>query len=216
MASTKELQLSLPRICPNTYTHYAEWGPEAKYAVYALTQLNQQQLQNLQTDLNSAEESTGGCKLAPQPDFSGRLLRDVYDYHIRIRDEDQSVHPLYFIVADQADWTNKGILAIDLACNFDGEEDRVGVGRCSVDMAESWGANLNIGNLDWMDLKEQEERDWGGEDPYADYPTAEQYGVEKLKFGWYSLAEKGECLLQLEISSKLQLTLSQLALSLIS
>ena len=210
MASTKELQMSLPKICPNTHSHRAEIEPHAKYAVYALTQLNQPRLQKLQTDLNSAELSNGECKLAPQPDFSGRLLRDVYDYHLRIRDEDQSIHPLYFIVADQADWTDKGALVTFLACNVDGEENRVGVGRCGVDMADSWGANLSVGNQDWMDLKEEEESEWGGEDPYADdgdddnigggwdgggEPTARHGSGEKWKFGWYSLAEKGECLL---------------------
>ncbi|KAK4984652.1 hypothetical protein LTR28_002282, partial [Elasticomyces elasticus] len=155
--------------------------------------------------------STKRSRLAPEADFSNRSLRDVYDCHIRIRDENETVHPLYFIVADQVGLPGSGVLVIHLNCSRD-EADVVGVGRCGVDMADSWGANIDIGNQDWLDLKEAEADEWGGEDPYEDSegdegdggadseatapgpnastPTSSSIGNAKPRYGWYSLVQK--------------------------
>jgi hypothetical protein len=88
----------------------------------------------------------------------------------------------------------------------------VGVGRCSSVEADSWGANIDIGNQDWLDLKEKEAVEWGGDDPYGndDDNDGDKPGVgattsqgttvqspttltepRKKVYGWYSLVERG-------------------------
>lgn len=207
--STKELAKTLPRKAPNTEYHRATLKPnEFKFAIYSIAPLNTAALQQLEHDINNAELGNNRSKLAPQPDFSGRLLKDVYDYHIRIRDEGDTIHPLYFIVADQSNPSESGVLAVHLDRGGE-EENLVGVGRCGVDMADTWGVNIDIGNRDWLDLKEEEQNEWGGEDPYEDNdedddqsghggaaPTTAQSGAATIssptKYGWYSLVRKGK------------------------
>ncbi|KAK5158586.1 hypothetical protein LTS14_003606, partial [Recurvomyces mirabilis] len=94
------------------------------------------------------------------------------------------------------------------------EENVVGVGRCGVNMADCWGGNIDIGNQDWMDLKEEEVDLWDGEDPYDDdgeggdagdddeakatkqapstarSGTSSAAGAGKMTYGWYSLVFK--------------------------
>ncbi|KAK7745584.1 hypothetical protein SLS62_009761 [Diatrype stigma] len=197
-ASTKALEATLPRKAPNTEQHRAVLNAASgqyKYQIYALApSLNDAStLAQLEREINDAahdgegdgdnddnddnnkEPSSSSNKgssalaaAAAQFADGKSTLRDVYEHHVRARDADPSVHPLYFVVADRADWRAEGLLAVHLDCGYGEEEDRVGVGRCGVDWADSWGVNLDIGNMDWMDLKEMEEQEWGGEDPYAD------------------------------------------------
>lgn len=179
--STKELAATLPRKAPNTERHRAVLNAEPgqyKYQIYGLGPAfrDKSLLAQLEREINDAAAEDGGggngnSVLSSQVSKfvnEGSTLRDVYDYHVKARDEDVTVHPLYFVVADRADWKKEGLLAVHLDCGYGEEEDRVGVGRCGVDWAGSWGVNLDIGNMDWVDLKEMEEQEWGGEDPYAD------------------------------------------------
>jgi hypothetical protein len=125
-----------------------------------------------------------------------------------LRDEDETIHPLYFIVADRINIANDGVLVVLLNSSQD-EEDIVDVGRCGIDMADSWGMNIDIGNQDWLDLKEEEAKMWGGEDPYADdgddgadnkatsQTTTAQISSPsntnaKPKYGWYSFVQEGK------------------------
>ena len=135
----------------------------------------------------------------------------MYDYFIHLRDQDDTIHPLYFIVADQEDFSRNGVVVVLLNSSQD-EEDIVGVGRCSNVEADSWGANIDIGNQDWLDLKEKEAVEWGGDDPYGndDDNDGDKPGVgattsqgttvqspttltepRKKVYGWYSLVERG-------------------------
>ncbi|GME23008.1 amino acid permease protein [Neofusicoccum parvum] len=152
--------LSLPRTAPNTERHRATLNGQYKFAIYTIAELDQSSLHALQRDLNAAEYCHNTCALAPQPNFAGRPLRDVFDYHVRVRDEDQTIHPLFFIVATDADYTSKGVIVVHLDTGQDEQEDRVDQGRCGVDRAASWGMNIDIGNMDWEDLKEEEEEEW--------------------------------------------------------
>lgn len=43
----------------------------------------------------------------------------------------------------------------------DEQRDRVDVAHCAVDMAASWGINIDIGNMAWEDVKEEEEELYG-------------------------------------------------------
>ncbi|RYP25519.1 hypothetical protein DL768_011483 [Monosporascus sp. mg162] len=178
MASTKELEKTLPRKAPNTERHRAVLDGLAryKYQIYSTVApaLDGEALERLERDINSAAEpaGTGNSVLSPAArsgEHAGRPLRDVYEHHLRARDagenadEESTVHPLYFVVADRPDWKREGLLAVHLDCGYGEEEDRVGVGRCGVDWADSWGANIDIANMDWMELKEAEQEEWGGE-----------------------------------------------------
>lgn len=190
-ASTKALAATLPRKAPNTEQHRAVLNAapgQHKYQIYALApslhdastlaQLEREineaaydgENNNTTTTTTSSSDKGSSALAAAAAQFADgkSTLRDVYEHHVRARDSDPRAHPLYFVVADREDWRAGGLLAVHLDCGYGGEEDRVGVGRCGVDWADSWGVNLDIGNMDWMDLKEMEEEEWGGEDPYAD------------------------------------------------
>jgi len=181
MASTKELQKTLPRHCPNSDKHRT-MELNRNFAIYSLANLNAAQLEELQDSINSEvltdKMTTSNSRLAPQPDFSGRTLRDVYDHHIATRDEHDWMDPLYFIVADQEDWKTRGLLAVYLEAGLDDEDDRIGVGRCGFDMADTWGVNFSVANEDWMDLKEAEQHEWGGDNPYEEDEKTKDDGVE--------------------------------------
>ncbi|KAI4655827.1 hypothetical protein J4E93_000542 [Alternaria ventricosa] len=200
MSSTKDLAKTLPKKAPNTEYHRATLNGlnRFKFAIFYTAALDTADSQRLEESINTGELSTGRSKFAPQPDFSGRSLRDVYDYFIELRDQDDTIHPLYFIVADQKDFDTNGVLVVLLNSSQD-EEDIPGVGRCSNVEADSWGSNIDIGNQDWFDLKEREAEEWGGDDPYADdddkddKPTqglATSDASPKKVYGWYSLVKK--------------------------
>nr|POE94777.1 hypothetical protein CFP56_17014 [Quercus suber] len=166
MASTRTLQKTLPHLAPNSAHHRntLDGLKRYKFSIFSLVSRNATELRQLEDAINSGEFSTRRSTLAPQPNFGDRSLKDVYDYHIRIRDEDDSIHPLYFIVADSKDPVNDGVIVVLLNAGQD-EDDLVGVGRCGLDMADSWGTNIDIGNQDWLDLKEEEADQWHGPDP---------------------------------------------------
>lgn len=169
MASTKHLEDILPFYSPDgpKDQNYHDNFMRAKYRVYSLIALDNEGLKIMLRDLNSGDMTTKNCLLAPQANFAGRSLRDIYDYHLRVRDEDETIHPHYFIVADQNDWNTNGVLMVNLQVGRDVEDEWVvGVGRCGADMADCVGANLDIANVDWIDYKEQEQEEWGGENPY--------------------------------------------------
>ncbi|KAI0597281.1 hypothetical protein F4775DRAFT_561453 [Biscogniauxia sp. FL1348] len=164
MSSEKDLDFSLPNTAPNSDRHRDTAGTSYTQAVYTLVPLAQSDLDALVGRLNSAQDiQPGTCKPAPQFDFSrpSSSLQHVYDYHIGLRDRDRSVHPLYFIVAISTDWDRDGVLIVHLDTGLGGQPDRTGMARCSVNWAASWGLNLDIGNMAWEDLKEDEQIDWG-------------------------------------------------------
>ncbi|KAI9669009.1 MAG: hypothetical protein M1831_000601 [Alyxoria varia] len=116
-----------------------------------------EEIRNLIHDLNFAEEEAEGLfKLAPQPDFAGHPLRDVYEYHVRLREDDHSVHPLWFIVAVSGDYKNDGVLLVGLNTG----DDKVGKVRCHLDEASLNGVNLDIANTGWYELLESEAREF--------------------------------------------------------
>lgn len=157
---SNEQNLYLPRTAPNS-SHHHDVAQDFKYAIYSIVTLEgSTSLTALEERVNSVEFCEGSCCLAPQSDFAGRPLKDVFDYHINIRDTDKSIHPLYFIVAADKDYEKNGVIAVFLDADED-QENEVDAGRCSVEMAPSWGQNLDIGNMSWYDLKEAEELEFG-------------------------------------------------------
>ena len=176
--STKELVATLPSRAPNT-EHAGQSGTRHRNSTSTgfegLAEIDATALAQLEKGVNEGgpedECSGGNSALAREASrFAGRSLRQVYEHHVKARDRDRTVHPLFFIVADNAEWKANGLLIIHLDCGYleGGKEggDCVRVGRCGVDWAGTWGVNI-IGNMDWMDLKEMEETDWDGDDPYG-------------------------------------------------
>ncbi|KAH0008174.1 hypothetical protein KCU78_g11380, partial [Aureobasidium melanogenum] len=175
MTSTKELADSLPFYPPEGDTGHDSL--HSSFAAYTLISLDHDGQQRFLKDLNTGDMTTSNCILAPQSDFSGRTLRDIYDHHIEAsKEDDNEMHPHLFIVADQEDWHTKGVLVVYLHAGremnkHDSEdfecESTVGVLRCGIDMADCVCCNLEIANVDWTEYKEEEEQEWGGEDPYT-------------------------------------------------
>ncbi|KAG9203773.1 hypothetical protein G6514_002388 [Epicoccum nigrum] len=83
----------------------------------------------LENAINASPSALSVCKLAPAPDFSSApSLRQVFDAFLALREEDESVRPFYFIVANRADFGKEGVLGVCLDVSQDGEGD-VGVAR---------------------------------------------------------------------------------------
>jgi hypothetical protein len=174
MASTKDLADTLPWNSPEGDSGHD--SQHSSYAAYSLISLDEDGQQLILNDLNTGDMTTSGCILATQPDFSGRTLRDIYDYHIEASKEDNEMHPHLFIVADQDDWNTNGVLlvyayaerALDPPNESNDEyEYTVGVLRCGVDMADCNCCNLEIANIGWDEMKEEEEREWNGENVFT-------------------------------------------------
>lgn len=142
-----------------------------------LTLLDSAQLQQLERNLHSGNYSTRRSRLAPRPSFVDFQLVDVHNYHLRLREEDKTIHPLYFIVADHADYGNEGVLIIHLAVASEksGLREVIRVGWRNVDMADAAGFTLElmIGSPD----------DCFGS--YSNAPTGNKYA-------WYNLVGDGK------------------------
>ncbi|KAK6958025.1 hypothetical protein Daesc_000818 [Daldinia eschscholtzii] len=189
------LDLSLPKTAPNNSQHRATASGSYAQAVYSLIPLELSTLNDLASRLNAAQDiEPGTCKLAPRYDFANRPLRDVYDYHLQLRDRDPSIHPLFFIVAVDADYEKNGVLVVHLNTGQDEEDDRVDKARCSVEWAASWGLNLDIGNMAWEDLKEEEADEWGDTampwTPESNQPTRPDTAPPRSQYACFSLVEK--------------------------
>jgi hypothetical protein len=174
MASTKELADTLPFTLPEGNAVHDSL--HSSFAAYSLVSLDEEGQQRFLKDLNTGDMTTSNCILATQPDFSGRTLRDIYDHHVETSKEDNEMHPHFFIVADQDDWKTKGVLCVCLYADrsldrpneeHDDYEHTVGVLRCEVEMADCNCCNLEIANIGWAEMKEEEERDWNGENVYT-------------------------------------------------
>lgn len=174
MTSTKELRETLPERAPNEERHLKDHMHQ-KFAIYTLANLNAAQLQELRDKVNTIDgkliedPDVSYARVADQPDFSGRTLRDVYDHHILARDQCDWMDPLFFIVADQEDHKTKGLLVVNL-CTFGDDDDEaddtgiIGVARCKPHEAGGWGICFRLAEMDWSELKDAEHEEWGGSD----------------------------------------------------
>ena len=114
MASTRDLEDTLPLTSPLTQNPGFE---DRKIAIYTTLLLEPSQLRRLEEDLRNADDilSTDVARLAPQPHFSS--VFDIYNHHIDLAEAqgDSSQHdPSYFIVADQENWNEKGLLFVNV------------------------------------------------------------------------------------------------------
>ncbi|RYO86255.1 hypothetical protein DL763_006777 [Monosporascus cannonballus] len=108
-------------------------GSEAIRAIYSTVSpaLDGEALERLERDINSAAEPGGDGQQRAVPGGRGPGstrggpcatststtcgARDAGED----ADEKSTVHPLYFVVADRADWKREGLLAVHLDCRCD-------------------------------------------------------------------------------------------------
>jgi hypothetical protein len=173
MASTRDLEDTLPLTAPLTRNGDFE---DRKIAIYTTLSLKASQLQQLEQDLRDANDISDEdvAQLVPQPHFDSVL--DIYNHHVGLGEHNntQDHDPSYFIVADQENWKQKGVLFVNLTADTEQRESFIGVCRCDLETATLIKANLEVSNMDWVDYKEQEQEEFGGENPYKNpryYPV---------------------------------------------
>jgi hypothetical protein len=124
MASTRKLEDTLPLTAPLTRNGDFE---ARKIAIYATLPLKPSQLRQLEQDLRNADDVSDEdvAQLAPQPQFNNAL--DIYNHHVNLSKQDTSQHydPSYFVVADQENWKQKGILFVNLTADTEQRESLV-------------------------------------------------------------------------------------------
>ncbi|THZ34048.1 hypothetical protein D6C88_10497 [Aureobasidium pullulans] len=103
------------------------------------------------------------CRLVK--DFQPRTLREAFDHHSRVRDEDETIHPYFFIAVEKE--SSDSVLVVYLKAPGADGHHVVGVNRCAMWEADLVGANLDVGNIDWIEYKEAEEEKFGSESPYT-------------------------------------------------
>lgn len=197
MSSTSAESYGLPANAP-PFVGDRPLGEPARFAIFHTAPMDHSSRQDLEKLINKAGSGDAShSRLAPTPDFSDRSLRDVYDHFLTLRDEDESIQPFYFIVADKANFGEEGVLGVCLDCNNEGDGD-LGVARCPVDMADGWGADFYYGLADWEDMKDAEQAEYGSEDDEQGLDPDQGYDARpgpiqlRSMYGWYSLVEKGQ------------------------
>lgn len=205
MPSTVELEETLPLMAPEPKAEFSRSGKDVKFTVYSTVPLDDSQRQQLLEDLHGYEETCEECQLSPGQ-FQHESLRDVYEYHIRARDEDVTIHPEYFIVVDHADWDIYGALMVNLRADTDRKEEPYVISIARLDVrgllgVECMCVNMDIANLNWEDVKATSHEHWGGEDPdtnkrlWATNPrTALVPTYYSTVYAWYTLVPPGKLL----------------------
>lgn len=218
MSTTNALALTLPTKAPP----FSEDRPldPARFAIFYTAPLTTSSVQRLESLVNSSSASSDNSQLAPTPDFRNRSLRDVYDHFIILREENETIEPSYFIVADRLDFEVEGVLGVYLDRAQDGD-GVIGVARCAVELADTWGVQFCIGWRYWEEMKEEEADEWGpGDVPAVEWKARRRVEREKaaasqgwepwraamdkkLVFGWYSLVQAGRDALFVYVSDDL-------------
>ncbi|CAD0087598.1 unnamed protein product, partial [Aureobasidium vineae] len=178
----------------STDTHHDFSGDtlNKQWPSYSLVAVSEQDLSNLESDINNAEDSTSNCVLITTPNFSHGTLRNIHDHHIRLRNENDEIHPTLFIRLP-----GKGVLVVDLQVMTDTPQNVVGVLHCGYDDADLYCANLDLGNMSFIDYKEEAQNLWSGDDPYGNKryfskePNLSASSSGEQHHAWYSNVEMG-------------------------
>ncbi|GAB7363539.1 hypothetical protein MBLNU230_g3807t1 [Neophaeotheca triangularis] len=205
MPSTKEIETSLPLTAPAPVRK----APQGyNFLVYITANLDKKQRETLQFDIHDYSNTAKVSKFAPG-NYTGKSIREVYQQHLNIRDNEPTAHPTLFIVADGIDWKTHGLLVLDLAVRTEERHPRhvIGVVRTAASGAlgaEILGMNLEIGNRTWTEVKKTEMTEFGGEDPLSnrryylvDPRTAESPVYDSVVYAWYSLARRAKAIARL-------------------
>lgn len=121
--ATRELEDTLPLTALVSYVNLGS----RKIAIYTLLTLKATQLEQLQQNLRDANDINYTEVAVPAARTHFSSLLDTYNYHVRIEDPKSFYHPLYFIVADQIDWAEKGVFFVNLEAIIEQRDSFVGV-----------------------------------------------------------------------------------------
>lgn len=121
------------------------------YVIYLLVNMSDDEAAHLRSICNTECPNDNYVVLAPQSKFISGPLTKVVDYHVQMTMNGQ-YEPRHFLAVADKDWEDKGILIVTLD-----DDDR----ECKTDLfrikAKDSGVslcNLQIGNTDWYELKE--------------------------------------------------------------
>jgi len=119
---------------------------------------------------------------------------------VECRDEDETTHPYFFIAVEEA--SSDSVLVVYLKAPGADGHHVVGVNRCAIGEADLVGANLDVGNIDWIAYKEAEEERFGSESPYTNpryfskdprVPREDDSTTsENCVYAWFSLVPRRE------------------------
>ncbi|KAL3420324.1 hypothetical protein PVAG01_08823 [Phlyctema vagabunda] len=147
--------LTLPARAPSIERLHDQPMELRPAALYTLISLSDTELEDLRLACERDTLPTqpgANIRLAPRPRFLGDNLRAVFDYHLQLGTEGV-FDPVYFLVAIDRDWENKGVLIVTL------DDDDL---ECKVDKFCSFApdagltiVNLQISNVDWSEAKEE-------------------------------------------------------------
>ncbi|THX11011.1 hypothetical protein D6D13_05017 [Aureobasidium pullulans] len=196
MTTTTELENTLP-LKASTPAH-PQIGPKKgiECLVYSLVKLTLDGTNGLLAALHQDDIGPRACRLVK--DFQPRSLREAYDHHSRVRDEDETIHPYFFIAVEKA--SSDSVLVVYLKAPGADGHHVVGVSRCAIGEADLVGANLDVGNIDWIEYKEAEEEKFGSESPYTNpryfskdprVPREDDSTTsENCVYAWFSLVSR--------------------------
>lgn len=193
-ASTKELENTLPLY--DSHQDRSGIISSKQWPIYSMAAFSDQELEQLESDINNAEDSTSNSVLITTPASSGKTLLGIYEHHVQLRNENKEIHPSLFVVADKADYHTKGVLVVDLQVPTDSVRNVIGVLRCAYSDADLYCANLDIGNISFIDYKEEENELWDGDDPYANkryFPndaSLPALAAHKPDYAWFTNTER--------------------------
>lgn len=199
MATTLDLEATLPLQAPEAAFPINRPMPHLIYTVYTLAELDEAQMNSTASALNANKDCSTHCRWSPDSRHQHPTLREIYDHHIKLRDIDPTVHPYFFIVVDNLNMETVLIVNLKAPTHRDEARRVIGVSRCSINQATLAGANLDIGNMTWNDYKESEHEKFGGESPYTNtryYPVDPRNKIKCLTaetvYACYSLTRGGK------------------------
>lgn len=200
MTTTTDIENTLPLKAPEPA--HPMIGPKkaVRYQVYPLVGLSQEETAELLQSLHQDEIGPHACRVVEE--FQARSLREAFDYHIRVRDEDKAIHPYFFVAVETA--SPKSVLVVYLRAPGADGNHIIGVSRCATSEADLMGANLDVGNIGWIEYKEAEEADFEGQNPYGNSrylsrdPTRSRDKASsaymRCVYAWFSLVPRRECI----------------------
>ena len=159
--SVMSVDLSLPRSSSPIINPYKDApGLLLPFSLYIHVDLDSpDELANIEKECNRQIPGCTGVERAPRHDMRGRPLRAALDEHLNNVISKRHFEPFYFVAVTNQDWRDKGVLLVAMDDGSDDEVSCVDQMRVSAAEAGLFLVNLQIGNTDWSEYKEQKDDD---------------------------------------------------------
>lgn len=170
--------LTLPSKAPGMEDYHNRPMQLLPFALYTLVEFTDEELNQLQQACESEIDCAPGTKVkfpAQSRNITGPL-RAAFDYHVQLGKEGE-YDSTYFIAATSLHWRVEGVLLVtldddDLECNVDSFRIRADTSGLSL-------INLQVGNTDWVDVKENYEIGNEDDDTSPDEDDNEETGDDE-------------------------------------